>query len=128
MRKLPPKGVDEEGVSYDVEALFTNVPIDVTIDYIIDEIYEKEVLKPLCKKLIFKRLLKRHIFGQRETHTSNRWLSYRRQIFYDNGKYLYDKMHKGNSEALKPTLFSYKKADTDVIGEAFKRFSRYFVF
>ena len=54
--------VDEENVSYEIEALFTNVPIDVTIDYIIDEIYE-EVLKPLCKKLIFKRLLKRLTSG-----------------------------------------------------------------
>ena len=63
IRKLPPKGLDEEDVSYDVEALFTNVPINVTIDYIIDEIYEKEVIKPLCKKLTFKRLLKRLTSG-----------------------------------------------------------------
>ena len=40
LRKLLPKGLDEENVSYDVEALFTNIPIDMTIDYIIDEIYE----------------------------------------------------------------------------------------
>ena len=91
LHKLPPKGVDEEDVSYDVEALFTNVSIEVTIDYIIDDIYEKDVLKPLCK-IVETFYLGRHIFGQRETHTSNRWLSYRRQIFYDNGKYLYDKM------------------------------------
>ena len=63
LRKLPPKGLDEEDVSYDVEALFTSVPIDYTIDYIINEIYEKELLKPLCKKLIFRRLLKRMCSG-----------------------------------------------------------------
>ena len=60
---MPPKGLDEEDVSYDVEALFTSVPIDYTIDYIINEIYEKELLKPLCKKLIFRRFLKRMTSG-----------------------------------------------------------------
>ena len=63
LRKLPPKGLDEEDVSYDVEALFTSIPIDETIDFIIKEIYEKEVIKPLCKRLIFKRLLKRLTSG-----------------------------------------------------------------
>ena len=63
LRKLPPKGIDEEDVSYDVEALFTSIPIDMTIDYIIEEIYEREAIKPLCKKLIFKRFLKRLTSG-----------------------------------------------------------------
>ena len=30
---------DEEYVSYDVESLFTNVPVHETIDYILQEIY-----------------------------------------------------------------------------------------
>ena len=50
---------DEEDISYDVESLFTNVPIDETIHYILDEIYIKKRLKPVCKRLIMKRLLKR---------------------------------------------------------------------
>ena len=60
---LPPKGVDEEDVSYDVEAPFTSIPIKDTINYILDRIYAKEKLKPLCKKLIFKRFLERLTSG-----------------------------------------------------------------
>ena len=41
--KVPPKGIYEEDVSYDVEALFTSIPIDMTIDYIIEEIYEEKI-------------------------------------------------------------------------------------
>ena len=50
---------DEEDVSYDVESLFTNVPVDDTIEYIIDNIYESKRLKPICSKTIMKRLLKK---------------------------------------------------------------------
>ena len=50
---------DEEDISYDVESLFTNVPIDETIEYILDEIYVRKKLKPICSRLIMKRLLKR---------------------------------------------------------------------
>ena len=50
---------DEEDISYDVESLFTNVPVDDTIAYILDEIYVKKKIKPLCSKLIMKRLLKK---------------------------------------------------------------------
>ena len=53
LRKLTPNGLDEKGVPYDLEVLFTSIPIDVTINYII---YEKEAPKPLCKKThFFKR-------------------------------------------------------------------------
>ena len=48
---------DEEDVSYDIESLFTNIPINDTIDYILDQIYVKHKLKPICSKLIFKHLL-----------------------------------------------------------------------
>lgn len=51
---------DEEDISYDVESLFTNVPVDETIEYILDEIYINKRLKPLSKnRLIMKRLLKK---------------------------------------------------------------------
>ena len=53
---------DEEDVSYDVESLFTNVPVEETIEYILDEIYVNKRLKPLCKnRLIMKRLLQKLI-------------------------------------------------------------------
>ena len=48
---------DEEYVSYDVESLFTNVPVHETIDYILQEIYVKEKLLIICSKLIMKHLL-----------------------------------------------------------------------
>ena len=63
IKRLPPKGLGERDVSYDVEALFTSVPIDDTIEFILDEIYVKQVIKPMCKRLIFKRLLQRLTSG-----------------------------------------------------------------
>ena len=50
---------DEELVSYDVESLFTSIPINETIDHICNEIYRCKVLKPLCKESIFRKLLRR---------------------------------------------------------------------
>ena len=51
---------EEEYVSYDVESLFTSIPVSETIDYIIKEIYENKVIKPMCKsKLIFRRPLEK---------------------------------------------------------------------
>ena len=47
----------EEYLSYDVESLFTNIPVDETINYIINEIYQKKKLPQICSKTIFKRLL-----------------------------------------------------------------------
>ena len=48
---------DYEDVSYDVESLFTSIPIKETIDYIIHKIYTKNVIEPMCKKSICKKLL-----------------------------------------------------------------------
>ena len=48
---------DEEYLSYDVEFLFTTIPVRQTINYILAEIYDHHKLKPMCSKLIFKRLL-----------------------------------------------------------------------
>ena len=45
---------DEEDVSYDIESLFTNIPINKTIG---DEIYILKKLKPICICSIFKKLL-----------------------------------------------------------------------
>ena len=52
-----PLSEDEEDVSYDVELLFTNIPIKDTIDFICEEIYVHKKLEPICKKSIFKKPL-----------------------------------------------------------------------
>ena len=57
IREQPPLEENEEYVSYDVESLFTNVPIHDTIKYILEEIYTHNKLPHICSKLIFKRLL-----------------------------------------------------------------------
>ena len=57
IKDLPPLKDDEEYVSYDVESLFTNVPVRETIDFIIDQIYTEKKLPVIATKLIFKRLL-----------------------------------------------------------------------
>ena len=52
-----PKHNDEQDVSYDVESLFTSIPLQDTINYILNEIYVNKTIKPFCqKKLIFKNL------------------------------------------------------------------------
>ena len=53
---LPPLQDDEEDVSYDVESLFTNIPIEETINYNIDQIYAHKKLTPVFSKLIFRIL------------------------------------------------------------------------
>ena len=57
IREQPHLEENEEYVSYDVESLFTNVPIHDTIKYILEEIYTHNKLLHICSKLIFKRLL-----------------------------------------------------------------------
>ena len=48
---------DEEDVSYDVESLFTNIPIEETINYSIEQIYVHKKLTPICSKPILRRVL-----------------------------------------------------------------------
>ena len=48
---------DEENVLYDVESLFTNIPIQETINYVIGQIYIHKKLLPICSKLFFRTLL-----------------------------------------------------------------------
>ena len=56
-KDLPPLKDDEEYVSYDVESLFTNIPLKETIDYILEQIFVHNKLTIICSKLIFCRLL-----------------------------------------------------------------------
>ena len=57
LKQQDPLIPDEEYISYDVESLFTYVPVHETIDYILQEIYVKEKLPKICSKLIMKRFL-----------------------------------------------------------------------
>ena len=57
LSSIPSLQDDEEDVSYDVESLFTNIPIQEKINYITEQIYVHEKLTPICSKLIFRRLL-----------------------------------------------------------------------
>ena len=52
-----PLDSNEEYVSYDVDSLFTSIPLGETIDFILDEIYVRKKLEPFCKKSVFKKLL-----------------------------------------------------------------------
>ena len=47
LSSIPPLQDDGEDASYDVESLFTNIPI---------QIYVHKKLTPICSKLIFRRL------------------------------------------------------------------------
>ena len=39
LKQQTPRSVGEEYVSYDVESLFTNIPVEEIISYFINEIY-----------------------------------------------------------------------------------------
>ena len=53
LSSIPPLQDDEEDVSYDLESLFTNIPLQETINYIIEQIYVHKKLMPIYLKLIF---------------------------------------------------------------------------
>ena len=59
-----------EDVSYNVEPLFTSIPVEETINYIVDRIYVRKEIELLCKKSTFKKLLfkltKRFVFSVTE--------------------------------------------------------------
>ena len=58
--KIAPSEIFEEGyqfVSFDVESLFTNVPLNKTINIILDRIYQQKLLKTNLKKRTMKKLL-----------------------------------------------------------------------
>jgi len=57
IKALPLLSPNEEYVSYDVESLFTNIPLKETIEFILEEIYDNHKITPICSRLVFKRLL-----------------------------------------------------------------------
>ena len=56
LKQQKPLNLREEYVLWDVDSLFTNIPVDETISYIINEIYQKNKLPQIYNKTIFKRL------------------------------------------------------------------------
>ena len=58
-----PLDSNEEYVSYDVDSLFTSIPLGETIDFVLDEIYVPKKLEPFCKKSVFKKLLNKLFKG-----------------------------------------------------------------
>ena len=57
LSSIPPLRDGKENVSYNVESLFTNIPMEETVTYIIEQIYVHGKLTPTCLKLTFRRLL-----------------------------------------------------------------------
>ena len=52
LSSIPPLQDYEEDVAYDVESLFTNIPIEQTINCITEQVYVHKKLMPICSKLI----------------------------------------------------------------------------
>ena len=50
IKEQPPLNEDIEYVSYDVDSLFTNVPVQETIDYVIHQIYTEKKLPQTAVK------------------------------------------------------------------------------
>ena len=59
LKDSPPLKDDEEYVSYDVDSLFTNIPLKETIGYISEQIYVHNKLPMIRSKLIFRTLLEK---------------------------------------------------------------------
>ena len=57
IKNQTPLSSDEEYVSYDVDSLFTNVPVEDTIEYIIHQIYNEKKVPQICSKTVFRRLM-----------------------------------------------------------------------
>ena len=55
MLKKAVNSEDYEDVSYDVDSLFTNMPVKKTVEYILHKIYVDKLIKLYCKKSILKK-------------------------------------------------------------------------
>ena len=65
--KRAPSDDNYENISYDIESLFTSIPVQETIYYILYKICAKKELKPSCGKSIFKKLV---------TELASEWVFY----------------------------------------------------
>ena len=57
IKNQTPLSSDEELVSYDVDSLFTNIPVGKTTEYIIHQIYNKKKVPQICSKTVYKHLM-----------------------------------------------------------------------
>ena len=59
IRSIPPELFDNgyQFVSFDVQSLFTNVPVKKTINIILDRVYNKKLINTNLKKRTMKKLL-----------------------------------------------------------------------
>ena len=59
IRSIPPELFDDDYqfVSFDVQSLFTNVPVIKTINIILDRVYNKELINTNLQKRTMKKLL-----------------------------------------------------------------------
>ena len=57
IKNQTPLSPDEEYGSYDVDSIFTNIPVEETIKYIICQIYNEKKVPQICSKTIFRRLM-----------------------------------------------------------------------
>ena len=51
IKNQSPLSPDEEWISYDLDSLFTNIPVEETIEYIIYQIYNEKKVPQICPKL-----------------------------------------------------------------------------
>ena len=56
---MPPLKDVEEYVSYDIESLFTNIPLKESIENILEQIHVHNKLPTKCRKLTFQILLEK---------------------------------------------------------------------
>ena len=57
IKNQTPLSSDEEYVSYDLDSLFTNIPVEETIEYINHQIYNEKKVPQICSNTIFRRLM-----------------------------------------------------------------------
>ena len=57
LKVLPLIDEYEECLSYDVDSLFTNIPVEESVDYITCQIYTKKKLYQICSKTIIRKII-----------------------------------------------------------------------
>ena len=91
---------EEEDVSYDVDSLFTSIPVAETIDYICDKIYNEGSIDYILPKTpdiqtpAPEIMHRQYILGQQRTHQASRRLSYGWFDLRCNSQYIYGKARK----------------------------------
>ena len=57
LKKKTVNSENYKNISYDIESLFTNIPVKKTSKYILRKIHVEKSIEPYCKKSISKKLL-----------------------------------------------------------------------